>query len=183
MSKAFPIKDFPEYYITDAGDVFSRQTMNNPDGRIKKLKLTKDRFGYLRASLYDTNHKHYLCLVHRLVAETFILNPENKPQVNHKNGIKSDNRVENLEWTSVSENIKHAYRVLGKKPNCPNTGRFGKDSTRAIIVQQIKDGNVVAEYYGAREASRKTGIHRNSIYQCCQGVNKSGGGYQWQYKK
>lgn len=170
MSKAFPIKDFPEYYITDAGDVFSRQTMNNPNGRIRKLKLTKDRFGYLRVCLSDTNHKKHILLIHRLVAQTFIPNPDNKPCVNHIDGNKENNIISNLEWCSYSENNTHAYRVLGK------------DSTRAIIVQQIKDGKVIAEYYGAREASRKTGIGIRSIYQCCSGRSKSGHGFQWCYK-
>lgn len=182
MAKAFPIKDFPEYYITDTGNVFSRQTSRNPDGRIKKLKLTKTKNGYLRVCLSDANHKKHILFIHRLVAQAFIPNPENKPCVNHIDGNKENNCISNLEWCSYSENNVHAYRVLGKKPNCPNTNRVGKDSTRAIIVQQIKDGKVIAEFYGVREASRKTGIGIRSIYQCCSGRSKSGHGFQWLYK-
>ena len=176
--KAFPIKDFPDYYITDTGDVYSRTT-----GRFIKMKLSLAKNGYLRVWLSDNNHNQSFKLVHRLVAETFIPNPANKCDVNHIDGNKQNNNVENLEWTTRSENILHAYKKLGRKPNCPNTNKFGKYSTRAILVQQIKDDKVIAEFYGVREASRITGIHRNSIYQCCQGRNKTGGGYIWKYKK
>ena len=174
--KAFPIKDFPDYYITDTGDVYSRTT-----GRFIKMKLSLAKSGYLRVQVCR-NHKKYIKLVHRLVAETFIPNPENKCEVNHIDGNKQNNNVENLEWVTRSENILHAYKVLGKKPNCPNTNKLGKESTRAVIVQQIKDNKVIAEFYGVREASRITGIHRNSIYQCCQGKYKTAGGYVWKYK-
>ena len=176
--KAFQIKNFPNYYVTDKGDVYSRIT-----GRFVKLKLFLSRNGYLRVFISDNHHKQHCKSVHRLVSETFIPNPENKCDVNHIDGNKQNNCVENLEWATRSENELHAYRMLGKKPNCPNTGRFGKDSPRSIVVQQIKDDNVIAEYYGVREASRATGIYMNSIYQCCQGKNKTGGGYMWRYKK
>lgn len=181
--KAFPIKDFPEYYVTNTGDIYSCQIFHNPDGRIRKLKFTETKDGYLRVSLSDSEHKKHLRLVHRLVAEAFIPNPEHKSDVNHIDGNKQNNYISNLEWTTRSENILHAYRKLRKKPNCPNTGKIGKESTRALVIQQIKDGKIVAEYYGAREASRKTGIGIRSIYQCCSGRSKSGYGYQWQYKK
>lgn len=174
--KVLPIKDFPNYYVTETGDVYSRFT-----GRILKKKLSLAKNGYLRVNVCR-NHKKYIKLVHRLVAETFIPNPKKKHDVNHIDGNKQNNNVENLEWATRSENELHAYRVLGKKPNCPNINKFGKDSTRAIIVQQLKDSKVIAEFYGAREASRITGIPRNSIYQCCQGKSKTGGGYIWKYK-
>lgn len=103
------MKQFREtdYYITKEGNVYR----NN-----KKLKpLTQGRT-YLYVSLY-INKKEYKFSIHRLVGEVFIPNPEGKSQINHINGNKFDNRVENLEWTTQSENQLHAYRhgLQGRK--------------------------------------------------------------------
>lgn len=140
-----------------------------------------DKGGYCRVGL-KKNGKHKNAPVHRLVAESFIPNPQNKKQVNHKNGIKTDNSVENLEWVSASENCIHKYNVLGYKSNM--VGRKGKNNPLSKIVLQIKDGVVIAEFYGTMEAQRHTGIKSPQICQCCSGYKgtKTAGGYVWKYK-
>ena len=178
MSRALQIKKFPDYYVTDAGDIYSRNY--HQTGRIKKLTLKTSKTGYIYVCLYKDTGKHH-CLVHRLVAETFIPNPENKPQVNHKNGIKRDNRVENLEWCTISENIKHKYSVLGYQGNM--TGRLGPLSPFSKPVIQIKNNKIIKEFNGAHEAERETGIYFTHITACCNKKRKTAGGFQWEYKQ
>ena len=182
--KAFQIKDFPDYYITDTGDVYSRKyhPIKNKNSRIIKMKKAKVGSGYLFVCLYKEGRR-YQKLIHRLVAESFIANPENKPQVNHKDGNKKNNNVSNLEWATNSENGLHSFRVLKRKPAKAMLGRFGKNNPLSKIVLQIKDGKVIAEFYGASEAERETGVFCSNISACCCGKVKSAGGYEWKYKQ
>ena len=182
MVKALAIKDFPDYYVTDAGDIYSRNEIHNPNGRIRKLKPWVNKYGYKIVDLVKDGKKKHKP-VHRLVAEAFISNPENKPQVNHKNGIKSDNNISNLEWCSASENIAHSFRVLHRPKPVGMSGKFGKDCPLSKVVLQIKDEKVIAEFYGLMEANRQTGVDFRCISSCCHGGRKTAGGYKWRYKE
>ena len=102
-----------------------------------------DRDGYLRVHL-SKNGKRTSELVHRLVAKTFIDNPNNKPQVNHINGRKDDNRVENLEWCTASENVTHAYR----------TGLCGIIYNSKPVAQLDEEGNILAVFESASKAEK-----------------------------
>jgi len=150
-----PIKGYEKYYeVSTLGRVRSldRICRNGvrKSGKILKPNVLKD--GYSQIALIVDCEKKYE-KVHRLVALAFIDNPQNKPQVNHKNGIRHDNRMENLEWVTISENHRHAFDVLGKKPTKYWTGK--KSVNRKLTKEQIADiildnrsQSVIAEEYG-----------------------------------
>lgn len=172
------IKDFPHYLISSDGTVYSKNY--HLTKQIKKLMPIKDNKGYLNVHLCKDG-KQITRRIHRLVAEAFIPNLDNKPQINHKNGIKTDNRIENLEWCTNQENQIHSYRILGKENAL--LGKLGKLHNLSKIVIQIQNNKVVAEFYGTHEAHRKTGINQQHICECCNGKLKTAGGYQWKYKE
>jgi hypothetical protein len=97
-------KGYPLYAVGPLGQVFNLKTG-------KHLKIGLDRDGYPRVAIYNENGSKTI-RVHRLVAEAFIPNPDNKPVVNHKDGIKTNNKTYNLEWTTQKENYRHATGFL-----------------------------------------------------------------------
>lgn len=116
--------------------------------------------------------------VHRLVAMAFIPNPENKPQVNHIDGNKSNNHYKNLEWCSVKENIVHAWKTG------LNKARYGKDSKHKTPVNQYDiDGKFIASYNTTKEAAQAVGVHPNAITNAINGWSVSAGGFIWQRKQ
>lgn len=116
------------------------------------------------------NGKQKRMRVHRMVALTFIDNPDNKPYVNHINGNRSDNNVENLEWVTPSENTQHAV----------DTGLFKSGRTRAVIQYNL-NGEQMATFESASEAARQTGGSQSKITMCCRRQRDSANDYQWRY--
>lgn len=122
------INNYPNYTVDKNGNIFS------PDGKIKAA--SRDKKGYLHVTLSNKGIKRTF-LVHRLVAEHFINNPNGLPQVNHKDGNKLNNNVGNLEWVSASENITHSFE---KNLSCykgENNGRAKLTSTDVIEIKRL----------------------------------------------
>ena len=144
---------------------------NKNSGKILKGRLSKS--GYLQVSIkIDETGKFSNRYIHRLVATYFILNPENKREVNHKDGNKENNNVENLEWVTSSENQIHKHQILGKvKTSNRRIGKFDKNTD-----ELLEEFNSILE---AVYAMGKTS--RVSIDQVLQGKHKYAYGYAWKY--
>lgn len=160
------------YQVSNLGNIKSlERTKTNHskyqlvNGRI--LKSSINHKGYVYVILYK-NNKQKGYLVHRLVAEAFIPNPENKPQVNHIDGNKLNNHVSNLEWVSQQENMQHALSN-GLKMTKP-------------IYQYDKEGNLIKIWNSIREIQRTLNIPSSLIIRCCKGERKSSHNYIWKYK-
>lgn len=145
----------------------------------KVLKPLKQNTGYMAIMFGDRTVR----LIHRVVAMTFIPNPENKKCVNHKNGNKEDNSVSNLEWATYSENEKHSYTVLKKKPNKTALGKHGKDNPASKpVIQYTKDGVFVREFESATQAAEIIGTSQGRISCACRGDTHTCHGFVFRYK-
>lgn len=170
------------YQVSNMGRVKSlkRSGFRNTSCRQDKLlNYMIDRDGYYRVR-FGVFGKAKTYLVSRLVATYFIPNPENKPTVNHKWGVKMDNRASELEWATHSENEKHSYDVLGKTGS--GKGKIGSLHHSSIpVIQLTLDGKFVAKFGSAGEAQLKTGIRATSISNVRTGLRIKAGGYKWIY--
>lgn len=148
------------------------------------LSQKKHNRGYKMICLFSQDGKKYTT-IHRLVAEAFIPNPHNKRTVNHINGIKWDNRVENLEWATDSENGLHAFRSLGRKPVRTYLGRYGDSHNKSKPILQYEiNGTFIRRWGNAQEAYRELGINSTGISVACRrgrGHNRAKG-FLWKFE-
>lgn len=142
-------------------------------------EVKKDISNYILSQSSQQGYKFVMLLingcqkrmrVHRMVAQTFISNPKNKPYVNHINGNRSDNNVENLEWVTPAENTQHAVA----------TGLMNNSRKRAVIQYNLK-GEKMATFESASEAARQTSSAQSKISMCCQRQRETANDYQWRY--
>ena len=160
---------------------------------IKNLSLSLNKDGYVQVKLWK-NCKGKVLAVHRLVAEAFIPNPNNKPQIDHINTDKTNNTVwlnedgsvnyekTNLRWVTKKENINNPLTI--KHLSETKIGNENAKSIYRAVLQYTKDGELIKEWASMNSAARELKINRSGICDCCNGRNrcKSYGGYVWRYK-
>ena len=162
------------YQVSNLGKVKSLNY--NKSRKEKILKPQSDKKGYLMVKLCKEG-KRKTCKVHRLVAKAFVPNPENKPQVNHKDEDKTNNKVENLEWMTARENSNHGTRTERMAKSQTNN----KKQSKPIYGINIKTNEKI-EFSSTREAGRN-GFDASAIVKCLKGRRKTHKGYKWFYKE
>lgn len=147
------IENFKGYFITESGQIFS-----NKRGKLKQLKYRVDTSNYFRIQLINDDNKKKTVLVHRLIAKTFIPNPENKPEVNHINGNKLDNTLSNLEWVTREENMQHSF------DNGLNSNKGSNNGRNLLREEDVLDiYNKLLQNYRVVDLAKEYGVKNNTI--------------------
>lgn len=169
------------YLVSNTGLIYSK--ISN-----KVLKPNKMSNGYLSVELFKDGKSKRL-LIHRLVAETFIDNPESLPIVNHKDEDRTNNSVDNLEWCTQKYNANYGNALEKKKRNrtvsdaVKNSLLLGSKSRQISVLQFTKSGEFLKRFNSAVEAGRILKINASHIGETCKQIRKSAGGFCWQYER
>lgn len=158
------IEEYSKYQVSSVGHVKNIK---------KDVRLTPqlDKNGYHYVNLYGDDKKQHRCMIHRLVCDKFIPNPDELPIVNHKNGQRSDNRLENLEWVSHTDNNVDAYER-------------GRKATKKIVIQLDSDRNIVKMHNSLKEANSamKVSSHNNKIHFAIS-LGTLAHGFYWKFEE
>lgn len=158
------------YQVSNLGRVRSLPKSGSGGHNGIILSQSNDKDGYLLVYLY-ANREKIACRVHRLAALSFLPNPNNLPQVNHKDGNKENNCFTNLEWCNSSYN--NSYGI----------GSVNRANSKSIPILQLDmSGNIVREWESAKKVESALGFNHSNITNCCKGRYKSIYGYKWRYK-
>lgn len=166
-----------KYQVSNQGNVKSLNY--NKSWKEKLLTPLKSKDWYYSVWLSFQKAKRFR--INRLVALTFIENINKKTEVNHKNWIKSDNRLENLEWCTRWENQKHAISMWLKKVPTPSKGKFWKDHFNSKKIIQSKEGIQIKIWNSITEAAIFCKIAVPNISKVCKKKLKTAGWYEWEY--
>lgn len=170
------------YEVSNLGNI--RVVRKGSPFYLAQKAAQKNNRGYFTVLLSNGCGKQRRLTIHRIVAEAFLSNPCNYPQVNHKDENKTNNCVDNLEWCSRSYNVRysmerHPERAVPREHK-NNSVRNGKKTS--LRVQQLTlNGEVIKEWPNSRTVFRETGMSDWSISQCCRGIWKTAYGFKWQY--
>jgi hypothetical protein len=156
------VAERPAYEVSSLGRVANKET-----GLV--LKQSTDGNGYKRIGLKGGVTKNFS--VHRLVLLNFLANPMNKPQVNHIDGVKANNRLSNLEWATQAENIRHAF-IMGLSTN---------DSCKKHVVRISPSGERVTFESISQAASETENCRQGNVSNVANGRRKTHGGYRWEF--
>lgn len=172
------------YQVSNLGNVKSLNWNHCNQQKLLSLDFngTETKGRYYKVTLFK-NHKRKGHLVHRLVAEAFIPNPKNKPQVNHIDGNKINNCVSNLEWVTEKENVNHAIKHELRPRICTFERKKGANNPLSKpIIQKSLDGTIIKEWTCVSEIKTALNFSIPCIRRCCLGGRKTSHGYIWEYK-